>query len=63
MYKILTNLIKKRFYTTREEAIAKVDTVFAMGKITSDQYSDLMMLIDEYYPEIPEPNEETESEA
>ena len=50
MYKILENLIKKHFYSNREEAMAKVDICFAMGKITQDQYSSLVMLIDEEYP-------------
>lgn len=49
MFNILRNLINKRFYTTKEEAIAKVDTVFAMGRITQDEYSTLVMLIDEVY--------------
>lgn len=51
MFNILKNLITKHFYGTREEAQAKVDTCFAMGKITQDQYSDLVMLVDEQYPE------------
>lgn len=51
MYNILKNLINKKYYANREMAISKVDTCFAMNKLTEDQYSDLMMLIDEKYPE------------
>lgn len=50
MFKTLSNLIKKRFYPTREVAEEKIDTCFAMGKITEGQYADLTMLLDEYYP-------------
>lgn len=49
MYKTLEKLINKHFYADRETAIAKVDTVFAMSKITESQYADLTMLIDEIY--------------
>lgn len=49
MYKTLEKLINKHFYADRETAIAKVDTVFAMSKITESQYADLTMLIDEVY--------------
>lgn len=51
MYRILTNLINKKFYATKEQATAKVDITFAMGKITEEQYTDLTMLIEEMYPE------------
>lgn len=58
MFNILKNLIQKHFYSNKAEAIAKVDVCFAMGKLTQDQYSTLIMLIDEHYPE--EPNESEE---
>jgi len=54
MYNKLKKLIEKRFYADRETAIAKVETCFAMNTITQEQYADLMMLIDEYYPVIEE---------
>lgn len=50
MYNILTNLINKKFYADKAIATAKVDVCFAMGKITQDQYSTLILLIDEKYP-------------
>lgn len=58
MYNKLKRLIEKRFYADRETALSKVDEVFLMNKITQGQYADLMMLIDEYYPDMPEPNED-----
>lgn len=51
MFKTLSNLIKKRFYSDREAAIDKIDVCFAMNKITEGQYTDLMILVNEYYPE------------
>lgn len=54
MFNILSKLIKKRFYADRETATAKVDTAFAMIKITESQYVDLQMLINEYYPAVEE---------
>lgn len=50
MFKTLKKLIEKRFYASREVAEEKIDTCFAMGKITEGQYADLTMLLDEYYP-------------
>ena len=51
MYNILTNLINKKFYADKTTATEKVDVCFAMGKITQDQYSSLILLIDVNYPE------------
>ena len=51
MFNTLKKLIEKRFYIDREVALAKVDAVFAMNKITEIQYVELTMLIDENYPE------------
>ena len=50
MGNILKNLINKQFYADRETAINKVDTCYAMNKITSDQYAELMELIEANYP-------------
>lgn len=50
MFNSLSKLIKKHFYASREIAEEKIDTCFAMGKITEGQYADLTMLLDEYYP-------------
>lgn len=52
MYNILTNLINKKFYSDKQTATEKVDVCFAMGKITQDQYSNLIILIEEKYPAV-----------
>lgn len=52
MYKIMTKLINKRFYKTREEAQQKCDVFYAVGRITDDeQYTDLCALIESVYAE------------
>lgn len=56
MYNIMTKLISKRFYKTREEAQQKCDVFFAVGRITDDRYTDLSSLIGEVYS-TEEPNE------
>lgn len=57
MYSIMTKLINKRFYKTREEAQQKCDVFYAVGRITDDeQYTELSSLIGEVYP-TEEPNE------
>lgn len=51
MYNIMTKLIDKRFYKTREEAQQKCDVFFAVGRITDDEYTDLCALIESVYAE------------
>ena len=51
MYNIMTKLINKRFYKTREEAQQKCDEFFAVGRITDEQYTDLCALIESVYGE------------
>nr|DAT99038.1 MAG TPA: hypothetical protein [Caudoviricetes sp.] len=51
MYNIMTKLIDKRFYKTREEAQQKCDVFFAVGRITDDEYTDLCALIESVYGE------------
>jgi hypothetical protein len=51
MYKIMTKLINKRFYKTREEAQQKCDVFYAVGRITDEQYTDLCALIESVYGE------------
>ena len=63
MFKTLKKLIEKHFYADRETAEVKIDTCFAMGKITDGQYSDLYILLDEYYPQAEAEEETSEEEA
>lgn len=51
MYNIMTKLINKRFYKTREEAQQKCDVFYAVGRITDDEYTDLCALIESVYGE------------
>ena len=51
MYNIMTKLIDKRFYKTREEAQQKCDVFYAVGRITDEQYTDLCALIESVYGE------------
>lgn len=51
MYNIMTKLINKRFYMTREEAQQKCDVFYAVGRITDEQYTDLCALIESVYAE------------
>lgn len=47
--KLMTNLIEKKFYKTKEEAIAKLDVYFAMNRIREEEYATLTMLAEEVY--------------
>ena len=49
---LMTNLINKKFYDTKEEAVAKLDVYFAMNRISEEKYAELVMLAESAY-EIP----------
>lgn len=49
--KLMTNLIEKKFYDTKDEAIAKLDVYFAMNRISEEEYATLTMLAEEMYAE------------
>ena len=49
--KLMTNLINKKFYATKEDAIEKLDVYFAMSRIDETQYTELVMLAEEKYAE------------
>lgn len=49
--KLMENLINKKFYKTKDEAIAKLDVYFAMNRISEDEYATLTMLAEEVYAE------------
>ena len=52
--KLMTNLITKKFYDTKEEAIAKLDVYFAMNRISEEEYAELALLADSVYEPIEE---------
>lgn len=45
----MTNLIEKKFYETKDEAIAKLDVYFAMNRIREEEYATLTLLAEETY--------------
>lgn len=49
--KLMENLINKKFYKTKDEAIAKLDVYFAMNRISEEEYATLTLLAEEVYAE------------
>lgn len=51
--KLMTNLIEKRFYKTKDEAVAKLDVYFAMSRISEEEYAKLVLLAEGAYSSEP----------
>lgn len=51
MYKVMKKLIAKHYYETKAEAVEKLDTFYAFGKLTDEQYTELTQLCEEVYGE------------
>ncbi len=49
--KLMTNLIGKKFYKTKDEAVAKLDVYFAMSRISEEEYAKLVLLAEATYSE------------
>ena len=49
--KLMTNLIGKKFYKTKDEAVAKLDVYFAMSRISEEEYAKLVPLAEATYSE------------
>lgn len=47
--KLMTNLISKKFYGTKDEAIAKLDVYFAMNRIGEEEYAEIALLAESVY--------------
>lgn len=47
--KLMTNLINKKFYDTKDEAIAKLDVYFAMNRISEEEYAELALMAESVY--------------
>lgn len=47
--KLMTNLINKKFYDTKDDAIAKLDVYFAMNRISEEEYAELALLAESVY--------------
>lgn len=59
IYSLMKNLITKKFYETKDEAITKLGVYYAFNQITEEQMAELTMLAEEMYAppieeEIPE---------
>lgn len=50
--KLMTNLIEKKFYDTKDEAVAKLDVYFAMSRISEEEYATLVLLAESTYSEL-----------
>ena len=46
---LMTNLINKKFYKTKEEAIEKLDVYFALNRISDEEYAELALLAETVY--------------
>lgn len=51
---LMTNLINKKFYDTKDEAIAKLDVYFALNRISEEEYAELAMLAESVYEPVGE---------
>lgn len=47
--KLMTNLIRKKFYATKEAAVEKLDVYFSMNRITDEEYAMLTELAETTY--------------
>ena len=47
--KLMENLIEKKFYKTKDEAVAKLDVYFAMSRISEEEYAKLVLLAEGAY--------------
>ena len=45
----MKNLISKKFYESKEEAIAKLDVYFAMNRISEEEYAELALMAESVY--------------
>ena len=49
MYNAMVLLINKKFYPTAEAAKAKLNIFYAFDQLTEEQYTELMVLVEEVY--------------
>lgn len=59
LVKLLENLINKKYYENKEVIENKLNVFYAMSKITDEEYSNLMLKVEEVYIVVEE-IEETE---
>ena len=49
LLKLLGNLIEKKYYVEKETIENKLNVFYAMSKIADDEYSNLMLKVQEMY--------------
>lgn len=49
MYRVMKALINKKYYSEKSDATEKLDTFYAFGKLTDEQYTELTNLANEVY--------------
>lgn len=50
MYNAMKILIRRRFYASAEAAKDKLNVFYAFNQLTDEQYTELMVLVEEMYP-------------
>lgn len=60
---IMENLINKKFYADKETAMSKLNVFFAVNEITEQDYTDLVLLLNNVYIEVQEVEENEQMES
>nr|DAN02513.1 MAG TPA: hypothetical protein [Caudoviricetes sp.] len=58
---LLFKLIEKKYYEKKEEIENKLNIFYAMNKISDEEYSSLVLKVEEVYVEATENTEETDN--
>lgn len=58
---LLLKLIEKKYYEKKEEIENKLNIFYAMNKISDEEYSSLVLKVEEVYVEATENTEETDN--
>ncbi len=51
---LMTDLINKKFYKNKNDAIEKIDVYFALNRIDGEKYTELTVLAENVYTEVTE---------
>lgn len=57
---LLKRLITKKYYKEKTDIENKLNVFYAMSKITDEEYSDLILLVEDTYIEVEETEKNTE---
>lgn len=58
---LLKRLITKKYYKEKTDIENKLNVFYAMSKITDEEYSDLILLVEDTYIEVEETEENIEA--